>query len=231
MDPNNVIVNSITEDQGLLNDKVRGITSDIENNKWVATSDGIVVINNQDVVSTYHTRPYTLPPPDTLNPVVAVEANTQGCIWAGIYVDYLVTVGGVSLWDGIEWMEFDEADGLIGPVIQCVAVDFEDNVWVGTSTGVSKIVHPCEIMTNVRAPKISVEFEVFPNPVNQVLHVKWGDDFISKIQDVKLYDASMKMVGIYSVDAFQNELQINMSSMSEGVYFVGVGDSFEKVVK
>ncbi len=231
MDSNNEVVNSIIEINGLLNNKVRAIATDDANNKWVATSDGITVINAQNMVSDYHTRPYTLPPPDTLNPVEDIAINSNGCVWAGIYVDYLVTVGGVSLWNGVEWMEFDESNGLIGPVIKCLEVDANDDVWVGTSTGVSKIEQACTFITSTREPKIEIAFDIFPNPVANTLNIKWSDDMTSKISDIKLYNTSMQLMGIYPIGSFQNELQIDVSSFSDGVYFIKVGDSLKTFVR
>ncbi len=40
---------------------------------------------------------------------------------------------------GSEWVDYDEDDGLAGPVVRRLAIDSQNNVWVATSTGISKI--------------------------------------------------------------------------------------------
>ena len=57
-------------------------------NKWIGTGSGISVLNDNDSFI-HHTKMYLMPPPDTLNPVVDLEIDSYGRIWAGIYVGYL----------------------------------------------------------------------------------------------------------------------------------------------
>ena len=37
-----------------------------------------------------------------------------------------------------EWQDFHVSDGLAGPNVKGLVIDSEDNVWVATTTGVSK---------------------------------------------------------------------------------------------
>ena len=151
----------ITESDGLLNDKVKSIAIDENDYKWVGTSDGISVFDHANQHSAHHTRPFILPAPDTLNPIVDVQVDSRGYIWAGVYIDYLVTEGGVSMFTGWEWIQFDTVDGLAGPVIRRLAIDNDDNVWVATSSGVTKI---SNTPTGVASVKSGYDFQVYPNP-------------------------------------------------------------------
>ena len=81
---------------------------------------------------------YLLPPPDTLNPVVEMDIDISGNVWVAIYVGYLAE-GGVAVYNGSQWQDFDVSDGLIGPNIKGVVTDNNGNAWVATSTGISKI--------------------------------------------------------------------------------------------
>jgi len=129
----------ITEQERLINDKVRAIGIDAGGNKWIGTADGVSVYNPDDYLVEQHTIMLVLPPPDTLNPVEDLKIASNGNIWAGIYVDYLVTEGGVAMFNGNDWTHYDVSDGLVGPVIRSIGIDSQDNVWVTTSTGISKI--------------------------------------------------------------------------------------------
>ena len=125
---------------GLLSSNIRAITVDASDNKWVGTSKGISVLNSSNTLIENHTIMLVLPPPDTLNPVEDIKINSQGDVWTGIYVDYLVTEGGVAVNSGgPSWTDYDVSDGLVGPVIRKITIDNQDNVWVGTSSGVSKM--------------------------------------------------------------------------------------------
>ena len=72
---------------------------------------------------------YILSPPDTLNPVVNLEIDSDGNIWAAIYVGYLAK-GGIVRFDSNQWMNFDVSDGVIGENVKGIALDSEDNAWV-----------------------------------------------------------------------------------------------------
>ena len=124
---------------GLLSQNVTDLIIDNQDNKWIGTGSGISVLNSSNTTFTHHTQMYLLPPPDTLNPVVEIEMDSYGRIWAAIYVGYLAE-GGIAMWDGSQWIDFDMSDGLAGPNVRGLAIDSEDNVWVATSTGTSKMI-------------------------------------------------------------------------------------------
>ena len=91
---------------------------------------------------------YILPPPDTLNPVVEIDIGSNGNVWVAIYVGYLAE-GGVAYFDGNDWQDIHISDGLIGPNIRGIAIDIYNNVWVATSTGISKISLPISSTNNL----------------------------------------------------------------------------------
>ena len=123
---------------GLLNNRVNGIAIDSQNNKWVGNSAGVSVFNNQNIFQNNYTQMYLLPPPDTLNPVMDLAFDSRNLLWVGIYIDYLLN-GGVAMYNGFSWVDFNMNDGLIGPVITDLIIDDQDQVWVTTSSGISKI--------------------------------------------------------------------------------------------
>ena len=214
----------ITTTDGLIDDRIRSIAIVNQMVKWVGTSEGITVLDNSDVFVANHTTMFTLPAPDTLNPVEDLEIDSQGNIWAGIYVDYLVTEGGVCAYDGSQWIEFHVSDGLIGPVVRELAISTNDDVWVATSTGVSKISdHSVGISENE-----DVSFSVYPNPANDVVNVRLLNEGFGGT--LGLYNTSMQLVKSESFDAGQKSLAISVSDLSSGIYFARFNGQTKKIV-
>ena len=200
---------------GLLSQYVTALLVDDQDNKWVGTSSGMSVLDASNTSFTQHTRMYIMPPPDTLNPVVDIAMDSYGRIWTAIYVGYLAE-GGVAYWDGNQWEDFHVSDGLVGPNVRGLVIDSDNNVWVATSTGVSKI---SAIASALVAAEIAT-FNLFPNPINDVLYLNNGTQ---DIQQVKIYNNLGALV--YSNDSKQQQYEIDVSSFSQGLYYVNINSS------
>jgi ligand-binding sensor domain-containing protein len=205
---------------GLLSQYVTALLIDDQDNKWVGTSSGMSVLDASNTSFTQHTRMYIMPPPDTLNPVVDIEMDSYGRIWTAIYVGYLAE-GGVAYWDGNQWEDFHVSDGLAGPNVRGLVIDSYDNIWVATSTGVSKI---SAIASAVVAAEIAT-FNLFPNPSNDMLYLNNGTH---DIQQVKMYNNLGALV--YSNDDNQQQYEIDVSSFSKGLYYVNI-HSFDSTIR
>ena len=197
---------------GLLSQFVTALLIDDQDNKWVGTSSGMSVLDATNTSFTQHTRMYIMPPPDTLNPVVDIAMDSYGRIWTAIYVGYLA-VGGVAMWDGNQWIDFDVSDGLVGPNVKGLAIDSEDNIWVATSTGFSKI---SAITSAVSAIKNN-GFDLFPNPSNDKIYITNENH---KIQQLKIYNNLGTLV--YENNSNQLHYSIDVSPFSKGLYYVNV---------
>jgi len=197
---------------GLLSQFVTALLIDDQDNKWVGTSSGMSVFDATNTSFTHHTRMYIMPPPDTLNPVVDIAMDSHGRIWSAIYVGYLA-VGGVAMWDGNQWIDFDVTDGLVGPNVKGLAIDSQDNIWVATSTGVSKI---SAIPSAVSAIKNN-GFDLFPNPSNDKIYITNENQ---KIQQLKIYNNLGALV--YENNSNQLHYSIDVSPFSKGLYYVNV---------
>jgi len=197
---------------GLLSQYVTALLVDDQDNKWVGTSSGMSVLDASNTSFTQHTRMYIMPPPDTLNPVVDIAMDSYGRIWTAIYVGYLAE-GGVAYWDGNQWEDFHVSDGLVGPNVRGLVIDSDNNVWVATSTGVSKI---SAIASALVAAEIAT-FNLFPNPINDVLYLNNGTQ---DIQQVKIYNNLGALV--YSNNNKKQQYKIDVSSFYHGLYYVNV---------
>ena len=197
---------------GLLSQYVTALLIDDQDNKWVGTSSGMSVLDATNTTFTQHTRMYIMPPPDTLNPVVDIAMDSHERIWTAIYVGYLA-VGGVAMWDGNQWIDFDVTDGLVGPNVKGLAIDSQDNIWVATSTGVSKI---SAIPSAVSAIKNN-GFDLFPNPSSDKIYITNENQ---KIQQLKIYNNLGALV--YENNSNQLHYSIDVSPFSKGLYYVNV---------
>lgn len=197
---------------GLINNNVRTVEIDVDDNKWVSTGSGISVLGSDNQVSEHHTIMLQLPPPDTLNPVVNLDFDSNGNVWVGIYVDYLVTVGGIAVWVDNDWYGITDADGLVGPVVRDLVVDSENNVWVATSTGVSKVV-PEDVSIN---DMFSVaNLGVYPNPANNHINISCNE----KLERIRLYNSVG--VEVYRMEQeVEKSVTINLASFKEGYYII-----------
>ena len=209
---------------GLLNNRVNGIAIDSQNNKWVGNSEGLSVFNNQNIFQNNYTQMYLLPPPDTLNPVMDLAFDSRNLLWVGIYIDYLLN-GGIAMYNGFSWVDFNMSDGLIGPVITDLIIDDQDQVWVTTSSGISKITNIPANVNNLKENDVTI----YPNPSNGT--------FMIKNSTKSGYKLSIKNIGGEILSSFKNKSntsQINLPYAS-GIYILEINDGsqtfFKKIVR
>ncbi len=219
---NSVVTGSITETNGLIDNRIRAMVFDQQDKKWIGTSEGISVLGTTNALSFHYTTIFTLPPPDTLNPIEDIEMDSDGNMWVGVYVDYLVTEGGVCAYNGNQWLEFDVADGLVGPVIRALAIDNNDDVWVATSTGVTKISN-----TSLALEKLTkLSFKMYPNPASDEVTLLFEKG--TENTQVEVYNSSMQWITNHTLSG--QELRLSTRDLSPGMYFVKFGTQVSKLV-
>ena len=150
-----------------------------------------------------------MPPPDTLNPVVDIAMDSYGRIWAAIYVGYLAE-GGIAFWDGNQWEDFHVSDGLVGPNVRGLSIDSEDNVWVVTSTGVSKISSIVSSLNSV----IDVNIDLFPNPSDGKIQIFNKE---CDLTDVSVYNMLGSLM-YTQILISEPQLTLDLSFLSSGIY-------------
>jgi hypothetical protein len=183
-------------------------------------------MSSSDVFVENHSRLFILPAPDTLNPVEDVQIDSYGNIWAAVYVDYLVTEGGVCVHNGSFWTQYEVADGLAGPVVRRMVIDANDDVWVATSTGVSKI---SSIPFSISEEVTNAGFVAYPNPATDVLTVQFVEPN-SGDKSIEVYSTTMQLVDVQTVPSGQAHTSLSVSDYNAGVYFVMVNGNATRVV-
>ena len=171
----------------------------------------MTVVNNNLSQFDFHTIMYSLPPPDTLNPVVEIAKDSWGRIWTTIYVGYLAE-GGVAYWNGLQWTDFDHSDGLAGPNVKGLAIDSQNNVWVATTTGVSKI---------VPVPSISSDEEksikIFRIPAKSFINICNSNN---EIGSLSIYD-NLGRECLFLHQDFSNTT-LDISKLKAGIYHLKI---------
>jgi ligand-binding sensor domain-containing protein len=196
---------------GLINNNTTDLLIDNDGNKWIGTDIGISVLDENNLNVSQFTQMYILPPPDTLNQIVDLDMDSEGRIWAGIYVGYL-GVGGVAMWDGNYWIDYDESDGLVGPNIRGLEIDSYDNVWVATGTGVSKIGNQTSEISDIEESRVSV----YPNPCNGRVTVSLGGHCASGT--ITVFDIQGRLIQNNRV---LNSSKVNLEIQGEpGTYLI-----------
>ncbi|MEC9209559.1 MAG: two-component regulator propeller domain-containing protein [Bacteroidota bacterium] len=207
---------------GLLSQNVTALLIDNQDNKWIGTDLGMSVLNASNTSCIDYIEMYSLPPPhDSINPVVDIAMDSYGRIWTAIYVGYLAE-GGIAYWNGSQWEDFHVSDGLAGPNVRGLAIDSEDNVWVATSTGVSKI----SAMPSAVNETAMLVVNIFPNPTSNMVYLSNdGKD----IQQVKIYNNLGVL--IYEENQKKEQYSIDFSSCKKGLYYVNIQFSDGAIIK
>lgn len=207
---------AVTTAGGLLSNRLRSIAVNGAQERWVGTSDGISVMDATNSHITDHEAFFELPPPDELNPVTDVLIDQAGRVWVAVYVDYLVTEGGISVYANNDWLQFEEGDGLAGPNVRRIAMDADGDIWVTTSTGLTRI---SNISIGIRERSTST-FELFPSPVSADVTVMLEAPVSNALVEVR--DASGRLV--MQERASGQRLRFDASALQAGLYLMRIGD-------
>ena len=199
---------------GLLSQNVTSLLIDNQDNKWIGTDLGMSVLNTSNTSFFDHIEMYSLPPPhDSINPVVDIAMDSYERIWIAIYVGYLAE-GGIAYWNGSQWEDFHVSDGLAGPNVRGLAIDSQDNVWVATSTGVSKISSPPSSSSNI----FHFTTEVYPNPTLGKFYINAESE---NFNTIAVYNNLGSLVYFKSLKC-QQKIEIDFPSFTKGLHHISL---------
>lgn len=214
----------------LLSNKVKSVFIDeVGEEVWVASDNGMDRIYNGDNDETLieaHPSVFELPPPHEVNQLTDVKMDSKGKVWAGVWIEYLNNVGGISFYDGETWTSLDVDDGLVGPVVYQLAIDSEDCVWVATSTGVSKY---CDTPSSTNVVSQNT-FNFFPNPVGSSLNIELYE--ISRTaMSIEVLAPGMKVLLKDQIQKGTDNHLLELGHLTSGIYFLRIGAELHKFVK
>ncbi|MCB0761163.1 MAG: T9SS type A sorting domain-containing protein [Flavobacteriales bacterium] len=206
----------------LLAANVRSIALSSDNKKWVGTSKGITVYGNDNAFLQNHPSLITLPEPHEINPVEDVKIDSQDRVWTGVYVDYLVSVGGVAYYQGGEWTDLSVDDGLAGPDVNQLAITSEDNVWVATGSGVTLI---SDTPQSVHIwGENQQNMVIYPNPAQRQVTISGLSGSV-----LEVWTAQGQMVNQLALN-HRTAVQLDLTSLPSGLYFLKCNDEVQRLM-
>ena len=123
------------------------------------------------------------------------------------------------MYNGNSWTDYDVSDGLIGPVVRCLAIDSQDFVWVATSTGISKI---SNIPGNINDLKKN-SFTIYPNPTNGITTLELDKTY--DLVNINIMDITGKTI---SSNSYNSTKKITFEIIeTSGIYIVEVSTTNE----
>lgn len=212
---NGTTFSAITTTDGLLSNRIRSIAVSSAQKKWVGTAEGISVLDASNAHIADHPHAFILPPPDELNPITDMLVDGNGRVWAGVYVDYLVTVGGIVAYDGT-WSQFEESDGLAGPNVRRLCNGVDNDLWVATSTGLS---HVTDINIGIEE-RAAAAFALFPNPASSFVDVRL--DAPAANSNLEVRDASGRLVMRDRISG--QRVRLDLSALLPELYVIRIGN-------
>ena len=111
-----------------------------------------------------------------------------------------------------------------GPVIRQLAIDGNNDVWVATSTGVSKISNHSVAIIEAE----QLDYSMYPNPANTSVNLKF--EKAANQTRVGVFSASMQLIDEIDVASGTTELSISIEHLSRGVYFVSFNGTAKKLI-
>jgi len=123
-----------------------------------------------------------------------------------MYADY-IQEGGVTKYNGSEWTTYSVADGLVDQQVKRIAVDNNDNIWVATGNGISKI----STVTGINNTK-EQNIAVYPNPATDKLFINLANNKMITIQISDL------LGHVVLNQKISNSTAINVELLQSGVY-------------
>lgn len=117
------------EKQGLPGTQVRTILEDKNGNVWIGTINGLACFTGNQV------KQFTAKeglPGNAVMCLLEETSNNHNYLWIG-------TDGGIALYNGQTFINFTDKDGLINNGVLNLLKDKQENFWIGTRKGLSKI--------------------------------------------------------------------------------------------
>lgn len=200
----------------LLDDNTFAIAFDKNNNRFIGTWSGITKLNSADAwVSNYRIG-------DGLynNFVRDIKADTAGMLWVGFFADYNFD-GGISKFDGTNWVSYSVTDGLVNTQVTGIAIDKQNKPWISTGGGISKFNATIGIETYNSTPIV----DVYPNPAKNMISVNaYNQNYKMTIVDVQGRLMSEQML-------LPENNQINLDRYTSGIYYIHLSNNKNSITK
>ena len=193
-------------EQNIARNKIFCLTKDQDNKLWIGTNGaGVYVFDlvTMEYIKHYHTRANEVGEQIPNNWVNAIECDSKGTIWIGSY-------GGVIAINSLtgEKQEYTkDGTSLSGNVVYCIEEDMYNNLWVGTTEGLTFF----DLKNNKN--KIYTTKDGLPsNVICSILEDETGNIWLSTHAGIaKFIVEEEKFINFYASDGLQGN-EFNMGS-------------------
>lgn len=199
---------------GLIDNNISSIAVDVDNNIWIGSSDyGVTMFNG----STWNT--FTSADGLVADGINYIACGPDGSVWFATYA-------GISRYKNSVWTSYTSADGLPVDCIYFITPEASTTMWVGTvcDGGFSK----CTYTSGIDKVEQSTAYTVYPNPAQDFIHVSISNFDTGKT--VEVFNIINQKIGEYSITEGSESITIPVKNLSDGIYFIRIGNSCKKVV-
>jgi len=147
--------------------------------------------------------------------ISTIQTQTDNYSTTARYLRVTIT-GGVSNLNKANIAEFQVFDGTTTTLIPA-------------SITIKVVANPTDTTTALYQPKSETDFLVYPNPASSTLNIELNDDqLIKKI--VEMYNVMGQKVLNHTLESGQNILQLSVSEISIGIYFLRINGVTQRVI-
>jgi ligand-binding sensor domain-containing protein len=199
----------INKDSGLIDNNITSVAFDSAGNIFLGTYFGVTVLNPDD------TWQRNIEHADGLyhEAVMDIAFDAQGRMWAGIFVDYLLD-GGITGVLGAQYYSYGMDEGLVSLMVNRLAVDHSDNIWIATGGGVSMFYGE---MLSVPKRYAQPEVTLFPNPAASSLNISAPDAGSAALT---VTDLTGRVIWIGRME--QGSASLDLTGFPQGLYLLRI---------
>ena len=203
-----------TTTDGLIDNNISCVAVDINNNIWIGSGDYGVTMFNGSTWNTFTTTDGLIA--DGIN---YIACGPDGSTWFATYV-------GISKLKNSIWTSYTSSNGLPTDCIYFVTPEASATMWIGTvcDGGFSK----CTYTSGIDQIEQSTAYAVFPNPANEYINITFSENILNKT--VELFNVMSQKIGEFDIADGSEQITIPVKNLSEGIYFIKIGNTCKKVV-
>lgn len=164
------------------------------------------------------------------NNVRNIAVDGSNIVWLSTVNELTSITYGLTRFDGATWETFNTENSILpSNKINSIFIEENGTKWVGTDNGLISFTGNSLSTSNEQYS--GVQFKLFPNPANDFIILKMPLEVLgSTVEVYNILGKSLK-----SFRAFENNIRLDVSSFSNGLYFIRLqtpnGMAIKKFVK
>jgi class 3 adenylate cyclase len=137
---------SYSSEDGLIHDRVRGITQDHLGNMWFGTQKGVTRFDGLSFKS------FTEANGLSDDRIRYILTDRTGNLWFGTFF------GGICRYSGTEFIHFTEKDGISSNQVLSVFNNYDGDIWLGTLEGITELIPNVDGSWEVKSNPLEIDF-------------------------------------------------------------------------